>query len=319
MKDTQSRKYILVINNSIKTGWTHKKIEKELHSFKSLKYYCMADEKGRTFHTHIFASFSSAVRFSTMKNHFPTAHIEVAKGTAVENRDYILKAGKWATDVKHETVIEDSFVEDGELPIEKQGHRSDLETTLQLIKDGASNVDILSVNPRMMLYLDRIEKTRQELNAEQFRHTFRQLEVTYIWGDTGTGKTRSVMDKYGYENVCRISQYEHPFEQYSSQDVIVFDEFRSQFKISEFLNYLDGYPLELPCRYSNRVACYTKVYIISNVPLAQQYKNIQIDEPKTWDAFKRRIHHVIHFEKGCEPYEEVQGFSRIINIDDIPF
>ncbi len=30
------------------------------------------------------------------------------------------------------------------------------------------------------------------------------------------------------------------------QDVIVFEEFRSSLKIQDMLNYLDGYPCELP-------------------------------------------------------------------------
>ncbi len=57
------------------------------------------------------------------------------------------------------------------------------------------------------------------------------------------------------------------------------------------LNYLDGYPVELPCRYANKQACYTKVYILSNIPFEQQYPNIQAEQPETWLALKRRIHH----------------------------
>ena len=58
------------------------------------------------------------------------------------------------------------------------------------------------------------------------------------------------------------------------------------------LNYLDGYPVELPCRYANKVACYTKVYLVSNIPLDEQYPNVQQNEPESWKAFNRRIHEV---------------------------
>ena len=55
------------------------------------------------------------------------------------------------------------------------------------------------------------------------------------------------------------------------------------------LKYLDGYPLMLPCRYGDRVACYTKVYLLSNIPMEKQYPNIQLEEPETWRAFLRRF------------------------------
>ena len=108
----------------------------------------------------------------------------------------------------------------------------------------------------------------------QFANSWRDLDVTYIFGQTGSGKTRSVMDKYGYANCYRVTDYKHPFDTYDGQDVIIFEEFRSSLKHADMLNYLDGYPLLLPCRYFNRQACFTKVFIITNVPPEDQYPNI---------------------------------------------
>ena len=59
--------------------------------------------------------------------------------------------------------------------------------------------------------------------------------------------------------------------------------------------YLDIYPLHLPARYNDRVACYTKVYLTSNLPLEKQYRAEQWDRPETWRAFLRRIHNVIEY------------------------
>ena len=53
------------------------------------------------------------------------------------------------------------------------------------------------------------------------------------------------------------------------------EEFHSQIPISAMLNYLDIYPLTLPARYTDRTACYTKVYITSNISLEEQYRDIQ--------------------------------------------
>ncbi len=61
------------------------------------------------------------------------------------------------------------------------------------------------------------------------------------------------------------------------------------------LNYLDIYPLTLPARYTDRTACYTKVYLTSNVPLDEQYRDIQRYQWETWKAFLRRITNTIEY------------------------
>ena len=77
------------------------------------------------------------------------------------------------------------------------------------------------------------------------------------------------MDKHGYKNVFRVTNYAHPFDGYRGERVLLFDEFRSSLPLADMLKYLDGYPLMLPCRYADKVACFTEVYIISNIPLEQ--------------------------------------------------
>ena len=75
------------------------------------------------------------------------------------------------------------------------------------------------------------------------------------------------MEKYGYSNVFRVTDYIHPFDSSKNHSVIIFEEFRSSLKIQDMLNYLDGYPCELSARYNNKTACYLEVYIISNILL----------------------------------------------------
>lgn len=328
MGDTQSRKWQITINNPQDKGFTHARIAQELQGLKALTYYCMADEAGQTYHTHVYAAFSSAVRFSTLKARFPEAHLESARGSSAQNRDYITKSGKWLGDAKHGTKIPGTFEEWGEIPPEQQGRRTDLADVYEMVKEGADDMEILEAHPGAMMYLDKVERVRQTLKAQRYSTEFRPLDVTYIWGPTGTGKTRSVMEKYGYDKVCRVTDYDHPFERYNGEDVLLFDEFRSQLRISDMLNYLDGYPLMLPCRYANRQACYTKVYLISNVALSEQYRNIQIEEPNTWAAFCRRIHHVVEYtaegsnsEGPASAPEQIQlsDFTPVDDDEPLPF
>ena len=158
-----------------------------------------------------------------------------------------------------------------------------------MIRDGADNAEILAQYPSAMNRLHHIDAARQTLLGEKYRRQWRDLDVTYLWGGTGVGKTRSIMEQYGYENVYRVTDYDHPFDDYKGEKVVLFEEFRSSLKIADMLKYLDGYPLMLPCRYGNKVACFETVYIVSNIPLSQQYPNTQLSEPETYRAFLRRI------------------------------
>lgn len=304
-KNSRCRRWNITLNNPGE-AWTHEAIREALEKL-NLKYYCMADEIGlqeQTPHTHIyFVSNISAVRFSTVKNLFPTAHIEPAQGTSEENRAYIQKSGKWQNDPKGETSVSGSFEEWGECPQEHPGERTDLAILYEYIKDGLSNFEIMERNPDYMLNLEKIERARQAVREQQYRETFRQLETTYIWGPTGVGKTRGVMETHGYCGVYRVTDYTHPFDSYAGEEVLLLDEYSSNFKIRDLLNYLDGYPLTLPARYSNRVACYTKVYIISNLCLSRQYPEVQYESPATYGALLRRIQKVRQYT-GSGEYEE---------------
>ena len=304
--NTQSRKWQITINNPLEHGLTQDRIKEELAGLKSLLYWCMSDEIGEngTYHTHVYIALTNGVRFNTLKKKFPPAHFELAHGTSQQNRDYVRKEGKWLKDKKKETNLPETFEEQGEMPIERKGARNDLADLYDQIRSGKTNAEILESNPEFMLLIDKIERARQTIREDQYKDTFRKLEVTYIFGPTGTGKTRSVMEQYGYESVFRVTDYDHPFDSYKGQDIIIFEEFRSSLKIQDMLNYLDGYPLELPCRYANKVACYTQVYIITNIDLAEQYTSVQNEHPETWQAFLRRIKIVkIYSKKSMAPNE----------------
>lgn len=312
-----SRKWLLTINNPTDCGFTHDKIKETMHKFKGVTYWCMSDEIGlecETPHTHIFMYSPNGVRFGTIKKRFPTAHIDYCKGTAQENKDYVYKIGKWSDTSKEDTRIDDTQFEYGECPVERQGARNDLDDLYAMIKEGLSDYEIIEQSTQYLYCLDKIESVRQTINSEKFRDTWRDIECTYIWGETGTGKTRNVMEKYGYRNVYRVTDYKNPFDGYKGQDVIVFEEFRSSLYIQEMLKLIDGYPLELPCRYNNKVACYTKVFIISNIPLLQQYCNVQMHENESFRAFLRRINWVEHYVGGTVEYSTID-----INVNPYKF
>lgn len=271
----------------------------------------MADEQGTQFHTHIFVVFASRVRFSMLKRYLPESHIEKCKGSVSDNVNYIKKTGKWEHTAKQEKRIEGTFEEYGTQPPDSKGRRSDMSELYQMVLDNMTNAEILAQNQDYILQIDKIDKVRTTVLAERFKESVRlDLEVIYISGKTGTGKTRGVLEKNGYSNVYRVTDYLHPFDSYNGQPVIAFDEFRSSLKIKEMLLYCDIYPIELPSRYANKFACYNKVYIISNWILEKQYPEIQKEDEESWNAFLRRIHKVIHYESPQKvvEYSSVQEY-----------
>lgn len=327
MDNVQSRKWIITINNPLDHGFSHDEIIERLRTIrgKSL-YWCLCDEEGdecETLHTHIFLYRSSPFTAAQIDNLFPKCHRDKGYGTPHEIRAYIRKEGdKFQkapdgsynyvdTSGKHHKGINyiHTFEEFGECPEEHQGKSSTSELIVALVREGASNRQIVDAVNSAYKDIEKIERVRSMYRDSEFKRKWRDLEVTYIFGKTGSGKTRSVMEKYGYENVYRVTDYKHPFDSYDGQDVVIFEEFRGGLKHGDMLNYLDGYPLLLPCRYFNRQACFTKVFIITNIPPDEQYTNV---DKESRMAFYRRIHKVEHRQENgrITTYQGVDAYMR---------
>jgi hypothetical protein len=297
-KDTSSRKYQLTINNPVDKGYSHEVITEKLKMLKSLVYFCMADEQGQAFHTHIFIACSSVVRFSTIKNTFPEAHIETAKGSYSDNISYIEKSGKWEADEKHGTKIEGTFEEWGEKQNEMQGVNSKHADLLADLQNGLSTVEIIENNPAFIMQADRIERARLLLLKSP---AWREVNCEYWYGDSGTGKTRSALNLANPSDIFRVTTYQHPFDSYSGEKIIILDEYRKDLEISLLLNLTDGHKMELPARYSNKPLMCEAVYIVSNFSFTEQFGSIK---GATFNAICRRFNKIKCFtELGKPPLE----------------
>jgi hypothetical protein len=74
-------------------------------------------------------------------------------------------------------------------------------------------------------------------------------------------------------DICMVTEYNTTgeFDEYSQQEVILFDEFDSQLSLTKMNAHLHGEPHYLHGRNFNRIACYTKAFLTSNYPLEHQY------------------------------------------------
>lgn len=304
-KEVRSRKWMITFQTEHITeqGWTHEQIVEALEKLKP-QYYAIVDEVGgetHRLHTHVILFRPTAIRASTFRKLFPTAHMDALKGTMQEARNYLLKAEKWEGTEKAETTVPDTFFESGTMPEEKgRGHRSDLETMMDMVKSGYSDLEIIEAIPSLVDRLTAIQKYRQ-LVIEETAHDFRNMTVIYCYGKTGAGKTRAIYDEYADDKTCiyTVNDYHGTgiFDGYDSSrvKVLCLDEFRSQIPFGLLLSLTDGQYQVINCRYSNRIATHTTVYLISNIPLLQQYPNIQQNEPESWKALLRRITTVRHY------------------------
>lgn len=125
-------------------------------------------------------------------------------------------------------------------------------------------------------------------------------DVTVFWGEAGTGKTLSIYEEEGHENIYSKTGGKF-FEGYRPKDhrVIIFDDYvgdKSNSVIySEFLKILDAYPYQVEVKYGAAYIRAKKIYITSNLPPYKWFPNLQ---PQQYEALYRRFNHgVFHWSK----------------------
>ena len=183
-----------------------------------------------------------------------------------------------------------------------------------LVKQGYTDSEILEKCPETAIkHLDKIGRLRLTYLRDYYKSERRtDLKVHYVFGKTGTGKSRDVLDYYSDQSTYRVTDYQHPFDSYQSEPVIVFEEFRSSLRLQDMLNYLDIYPLALPARYSPKQCCYTTVVVISNWNFEQQYAELQKDpeQKSSYEAWVRR------FTGTVREYTDLNTYTEYPTIQD---
>ncbi|MFT8649133.1 MAG: hypothetical protein ABF792_01545 [Bifidobacterium psychraerophilum] len=173
----------------------------------------------------------------------------------------------------------------------RQGSRDDISAVKDAL-DGGMTPDDLMLDPDFSLlmtgqvasYADRYFSL---LMTRRYSTVLRDVTVHYIFGATGTGKTHYVYDSYGFDKVYRANMTARdPFANYRFQSVLVLDEFRSSVPFGQLLEMLDQYPYELDKRYRNSWAAWSDVYLLTTLPLSNQYPNVVGSER---EQFYRRI------------------------------
>ena len=121
---------------------------------------------------------------------------------------------------------------------------------------------------------------------------------------------RKYFEKYGEDKVYLMTDYEKGgLDLYCGQPILYMDEFRGQMRFAQLMNYLDGYKVQIPCRYANAYALWDIVHITTILPPEMVYQNM-VDNNRsidTYEQLRRRIKSVIYHWKDAE--EEYHSFE----------
>jgi len=208
-------------------------------------------------------------------------HFEKRRGTAAEADAYCRK--------------KDSQV-DGPWffgQMKKPGSRNDLDEVKVMIDEGASEEAVADA------YFGQWCRYRKSFKAyKRMKYTPGDTpkEVSVFWGDAGTGKTRRVYDKEGYEVFSKPDgQW---FDGYDGQEAVLFDDFTGDLPLGQFLQLLDRYPMKVPVKGDFVQWIPKRLYITSNLSPEEWYPKATATQHK---AIRRRIGLIEHYSSGPLP------------------
>lgn len=230
--------------------------------------------KTKKVHWQSYIELFKPARLSAIKKIYDdnTIHCEPRRGTRDQARDYCMKDNKYEEYGKW---------------IKGQGHRTDLESVVEELKNGKPLSELMIEQPYIYCqYRNGLKDIAAEI-AKRNSPKWRDLDVTLITGPTGSGKTRLAMQHAEY----RIQGTQLAWWQdYQGEDCICIDEYSNDVKITEMLNLLDGWNLKLNVKGSHTYANWTKVYITTNLKLHQIHSNATEEHR---NALFRRINNII--------------------------
>lgn len=243
-------------------------------------FYQYSVEKGSHLHMQGFCYYKIPVRFSTVQKAFPHSHIEAAVGTFDDNDRYTSKLD--------ETHVSGPYFW-GTRPA--QGSRTDLKLACAAIKATGSIKRVAEEYPEVYVKFHRgLDSLANHVRRPP---QWRDLEVTWLWGPTGCGKTRTAVSSTSDPCDFYFAPSDgHWWDGYEQQSTICFDEFYGtvNIRIDRMLRLLDGYALQLEVKGGHTWALWTKVYITSNTDPQLVYAS-ESDERRS--AFFRRIHKIV--------------------------
>lgn len=166
------------------------------------------------------------------------------KGTELQNIKYCSKEG--------DLVLQDGEPEKKEA---RQGRRNDIHDVREMVKAGAGMTEIV-------MSIDSYQAIKVAETMLKYIEPKRnwQPEVFWIYGPTGTGKSRFAFEACTDPWVSgETSKW---FEGYDKHEDVIFDDFRKDFcSFSTLLRLTDRYPYRIECKGSSRQFLAKRIFI----------------------------------------------------------
>jgi len=201
-------------------------------------YHMYQHEEGKdgTHHIQGMFYFKETKSLKQMREFVPRAHWEVCADIA--------KAIAYCS--KPDGRLDGPY-EWGERP--RKGKRSDIQAIVEMARTPARVDQIVDEHPSALRYQGMIQTYRY--HRMQPRRS--PPEVYILWGDSGTGKTSSIVSWFGIENCFFLEQPANRggviwFDRYQQEKCLVLDDwdFRDHYKW--LLRLCDRYPFQQQCK-----------------------------------------------------------------------
>lgn len=248
-------------------------VKSYVKSLKSFQYGIACKEIAPTTlkeHIHIYIQFSRSVRLSL--SGICHAHVEKCRGSAQQNIDYIKKDG-------------DIIWEDGE--VKKKGAK----TIEDIKKMNKEDRDLLPAQLYNIVQKINMKETN-EINIDSIFKS--DIEVIYIYGDSGVGKTKKAMEifKEKGKQIINMVKYENGFwNGLGESDACLYDDFRdSHMKPSEFINFIDYNKHQMNIKGGYQLNEYKLIIITSVQSPNDIYKNVDGEPRKQWMRRMKVVH-----------------------------
>lgn len=242
-------------------------------------------------HNQGFIQMFKQCRFASIQKLFKSkCHFEVAKGSIKENEAYCSK--------------ESVYTKLGQFV--SRGYRSDLHNIKDDLMEGKPLYDIMNnYTGDFIRYTGGIKSMKSLIDKKRRQKMgFVKPYVEVRCGKADQSKTKGVYDKYGYENVFKISRYDDlkfMFNGYDNEDVLLLDDFNGNIPYTYLLQLLDGYPLDINVKNGVCYNFFTKIIITSNNKPHKWYINFKSN-------LARRINKCLFVTKG-----NTEDFSHLYN------
>lgn len=283
---SRSRAWCFTINNPSDE-------EKKLCNEIICTYIVLGNEVGANGTPHIqgYIEFKDAKSLKAVKKLLGgKAHLEARKGTPLQASDYCKK--------------DKDFTERGKVC--EQGKRNDLEEIADLVKTGGVKAIIEQRADAFIKYGKNIERLAELLVKPRSE----KPTVTWLWGATGTGKTRFATDN-NTANYYIWNCSSKWWNGYNQQERIVIDDYTwdgSDTGFRYLLRLLDRYSIQVETKGGMVHINSPQIFITCEFPPQSIFQ-----QGNQLNQLLRRVDNVIEMTRGDVIYDD----DIVINDDDI--